>query len=93
MVTLLKSMPSDKLSLKLLLLTIKNVHFNLFYILNNFNFLPNVTTPDVDEAAKKEIKAKLLAFDRTLLVADPRRCEPKKFGGVGSRARFQKSYR
>ncbi|KAI8532798.1 hypothetical protein RHMOL_Rhmol11G0242600 [Rhododendron molle] len=26
-------------------------------------------------------------------VADPRRCEPKKFGGRGARARFQKSYR
>jgi hypothetical protein len=28
-----------------------------------------------------------------LLVADPRRCETKKFGGRGARARFQKSYR
>ena len=28
-----------------------------------------------------------------LQVADPRRCEPKKFGGRGARARFQKSYR
>jgi hypothetical protein len=27
-----------------------------------------------------------------LLVADPRRCEPKKFGGRGARARFHKSY-
>lgn len=35
----------------------------------------------------------LLTYDRTLLVADPRRCEPKKFGGRGARARFQKSYR
>ena len=33
---------------------------------------------DVDEQAKKEIKDLLIAFDRTLLVADPRRCEPKK---------------
>lgn len=47
----------------------------------------------VDEAAKKEIKEKLVQFDRTLLVADPRRAEPKKFGGHGARARFQKSYR
>merc|ERR1711862_785846 len=47
----------------------------------------------VDEAAKKEIKEKLIQFDRTLLVADPRRAEPKKFGGHGARARFQKSYR
>ncbi|CAL9195586.1 unnamed protein product [Musa hybrid cultivar] len=35
----------------------------------------------------------LVRYDRTLLVADPRRCEPKKFGGRGARARFQKSYR
>lgn len=48
---------------------------------------------DVDEASKKEIKDTLIAYDRTLLVADPRRCEPKKFGGPGPRARFQKSYR
>ncbi|ETI44660.1 40S ribosomal protein S16 [Phytophthora nicotianae CJ01A1] len=47
----------------------------------------------VDEASKKEIKDILLAYDRTLLVADPRRCEAKKFGGSSARARFQKSYR
>ena len=47
----------------------------------------------VDESQKKEIKDILLAYDRTLLVADPRRCEPKKFGGPGARARYQKSYR
>jgi small subunit ribosomal protein S16e len=47
----------------------------------------------VDEASKNEVKAVLLAYDRTLLVADPRRCEPKKFGGKGARSRFQKSYR
>ncbi|ELU16265.1 hypothetical protein CAPTEDRAFT_153161 [Capitella teleta] len=47
----------------------------------------------VDEASKKEIKDTLVAYDRTLLVADPRRCEPKKFGGPGARARYQKSYR
>eukprot|EP00037_Helgoeca_nana_P031854 m.410924 g.410924 ORF g.410924 m.410924 type:complete len:145 (+) comp28521_c0_seq1:59-493(+) len=47
----------------------------------------------VDEASKKEIKDILLAYDRTLLVADPRRSEPKKFGGPGPRARYQKSYR
>ncbi len=48
---------------------------------------------DVDEASKKEIKDVLTQYDRTLLVADPRRCEPKKFGGPGARARYQKSYR
>mmetsp|Transcript_7912 Transcript_7912/g.18841 ORF Transcript_7912/g.18841 Transcript_7912/m.18841 type:complete len:148 (-) Transcript_7912:73-516(-) len=47
----------------------------------------------VDEATKQELKEMLLSYDRTLLVADPRRCEPKKFGGRGARARFQKSYR
>ncbi|KAJ3134253.1 40S ribosomal protein S16 [Physocladia obscura] len=47
----------------------------------------------VDEASKREIKATLIAYDRTLLVADPRRMEPKKFGGQGARARYQKSYR
>lgn len=47
----------------------------------------------VDEASKKEIKDILVQYDRTLLVADPRRCEPKKFGGPGARARYQKSYR
>merc|ERR1712113_458850 len=47
----------------------------------------------VDEQSKKAIKDILVQFDRTLLVADPRRCEAKKFGGPGARARFQKSYR
>jgi small subunit ribosomal protein S16e len=47
----------------------------------------------VDEQSKNEIKDILLQYDRTLLVADPRRCEPKKFGGRSARARFQKSYR
>lgn len=47
----------------------------------------------VDEASKKEIKDILIQYDRSLLVADPRRMEPKKFGGPGARARYQKSYR
>ncbi|XP_076450055.1 small ribosomal subunit protein uS9 [Babylonia areolata] len=47
----------------------------------------------VDEQSKKEIRDILIAYDRSLLVADPRRCEPKKFGGPGARARYQKSYR
>ncbi len=33
----------------------------------------------VDEAAKREIKNTLMEYDRTLLVADPRRPEPKKY--------------
>jgi small subunit ribosomal protein S9 len=32
-------------------------------------------------------------YDRTMIVGDPRRKEPKKFGGPGARARDQKSYR
>uniref|UniRef100_A0A7S4GCI4 40S ribosomal protein S16 n=1 Tax=Eutreptiella gymnastica TaxID=73025 RepID=A0A7S4GCI4_9EUGL len=47
----------------------------------------------VDEAAKLEIKDAFLEYDRQLLVADPRRREPKKFGGHGARARRTKSYR
>jgi small subunit ribosomal protein S16e len=47
----------------------------------------------VDEVTKKEVKEILVSYDRSLLVADPRRCEPKKFGGRGARARIQKSYR
>lgn len=47
----------------------------------------------VNETEKRQIKETLLNYDRTLLVADPRRCEPKKYGGPGARARIQKSYR
>lgn len=47
----------------------------------------------VDEHSKNQLKQALVAYDRTLLVADNRRCEPKKFGGPGARARYQKSYR
>jgi small subunit ribosomal protein S16e len=46
-----------------------------------------------DETEKRELKELLVQYDKFLLVADPRRCEPKKFGGHGARARFQKSYR
>ena len=34
-----------------------------------------------------------MEYDRTMLAGDPRQKEPKKFGGPGARARFQKSYR
>lgn len=47
----------------------------------------------VDESSKLELRKTLLDYDRTLLVSDPRRCEPKKYGGRSARARFQKSYR
>ncbi|KAL8589303.1 40S ribosomal protein S16 [Nucella lapillus] len=44
-------------------------------------------------ASKKEIRDILIVYDRSLLVPDPRGCEPKKCGGSGARARYQKSYR
>ena len=47
----------------------------------------------VDEQSKREIKEILLSYDRNLLVCDPRRCEPKKAGGRGARAREQMSFR
>ena len=47
----------------------------------------------VDESSKNELRKTLLNYDRNLLVSDPRRCEPKKYGGRSARARFQKSYR
>lgn len=46
-----------------------------------------------NEAIKRQVKEVLLAYDRSLLVGDPRRCEAKCFGGPGARARYQKSYR
>jgi small subunit ribosomal protein S16e len=47
----------------------------------------------IDEQAKSDIKKALMDYDRTLLVADPRRMEPKKFGGQDARVRRQMSYR
>ena len=47
----------------------------------------------VDESSKNELRKTLIAYDRNLLVSDPRRCEPKKYGGRSARSRFQKSYR
>lgn len=46
-----------------------------------------------DEYKKQEVKNAILKFDRFALVADTRVKEPKKFGGPGARARYQKSYR
>ncbi|MGC8478848.1 MAG: 30S ribosomal protein S9 [Candidatus Micrarchaeia archaeon] len=39
------------------------------------------------------IRKEYLRYDRSLLVDDPRRVEPKKFKGPKARARFQTSYR
>jgi len=46
-----------------------------------------------DEYKKREIKEAIVRFDRYAVVADTRRREPKKYGGPGARARYQKSYR
>ncbi|MHA2022845.1 MAG: 30S ribosomal protein S9, partial [Candidatus Thorarchaeota archaeon] len=40
-----------------------------------------------------EARSKMVEHDRTMLVGDPRRTEPKKFGGPSARSRYQKSYR
>ncbi|UPV99545.1 30S ribosomal protein S9 [Halorussus gelatinilyticus] len=40
-----------------------------------------------------ELRDAFIEFDRSLLVNDSRRSEPKKWGGPGARARYQKSYR
>ncbi|MGC8848883.1 MAG: 30S ribosomal protein S9 [Candidatus Bathyarchaeia archaeon] len=40
-----------------------------------------------------DLRRRLLAYDRAMLAGDPRRTEPKKFGGPGPRRRKQKSYR
>lgn len=46
-----------------------------------------------DAASALELRQLFISYDRTLLIADPRRAEPKKYGGRGARARRQKSYR
>lgn len=74
-------------------LTTRNVSALLPSHEANRCFMCSLHSTDVDEASKKEIRDILIQYDRSLLVADPRRCEPKKFGGPGARARYQKSYR
>jgi small subunit ribosomal protein S9 len=41
----------------------------------------------------KHLQSAFAEYDRTMLAGDPRRKEPKKFGGPGARAKRQKSYR
>ncbi|MCW3982327.1 MAG: 30S ribosomal protein S9 [Candidatus Bathyarchaeota archaeon] len=41
----------------------------------------------------KQLHSAFSEYDRTMLAGDPRRKEPKKFGGPGARAKRQKSYR
>ncbi|MCG3216021.1 MAG: 30S ribosomal protein S9 [Candidatus Heimdallarchaeota archaeon] len=39
------------------------------------------------------LKEKFVLYDKTIVSGDPRRTEPKQFGGKSARSRFQKSYR
>lgn len=41
----------------------------------------------------EELRVKLIEYDRHMIVGDPRRREPKHFGGPGARAKYTKSYR
>ena len=47
----------------------------------------------VEFTKSKKIKETFLDYDRHMITGDPRRSEPKKFGGPGARARYTKSYR
>ncbi len=47
----------------------------------------------VDHTGDVELRDAYMEFDRSLLVNDVRQSEPKKWGGPGARARYQKSYR
>ncbi len=47
----------------------------------------------IDYSNDKELRDMFYEYDRTLVKNDPRRKEPKKYGGRGARAKKQKSYR
>ncbi len=47
----------------------------------------------VEYTGDAELRDAYMEFDRSLLVNDVRQREPKKWGGPGARARYQKSYR
>ncbi len=47
----------------------------------------------VEHTGDAELRDAFMEFDRSLLVNDVRQPEPKKWGGPGARARYQKSYR
>ena len=47
----------------------------------------------VEHTNDAELRDAYMTFDRSLLVNDVRQSEPKKWGGPGARARYQKSYR
>jgi small subunit ribosomal protein S9 len=41
----------------------------------------------------EQLREKYTQYDRHMIVGDPRRREPKHFGGPGARAKYTKSYR
>ncbi|MBI5228487.1 30S ribosomal protein S9 [Candidatus Micrarchaeota archaeon] len=47
----------------------------------------------VEFSGDPSLRERMMRYDRSLLVDDPRRVEPKKFKGPKARARFTKSYR
>jgi len=47
----------------------------------------------VEWTSDERLKDLFLEYDRNLLVSDARQKEPKKVGGPGARAKYQKSYR
>jgi small subunit ribosomal protein S9 len=47
----------------------------------------------VQWSRSSELRKSMTNYARTILAGDPRRKEPKKFGGPGARRREQKSYR
>lgn len=47
----------------------------------------------VEFTGDEALRGRMMEWDRSLLVEDPRRVEPKKFKGPKARARFTKSYR
>lgn len=47
----------------------------------------------VEHTGDEDLKERFIAYDRSLLVNDPRRKEPKHELGPGARAKKQKSYR
>ncbi|MHC1579713.1 MAG: 30S ribosomal protein S9 [Candidatus Alkanophagales archaeon] len=47
----------------------------------------------VEWTGSEALREAFLRYDRSLLISDVRRKEPKKYGGRGARARRQKSYR
>ncbi|NWF97168.1 MAG: 30S ribosomal protein S9 [Candidatus Thorarchaeota archaeon] len=52
-----------------------------------------IATGLIEMSQDFEARSRMLEHDRTMLVGDPRRTEPKKFGGPSARSRNQKSYR